>query len=87
MAEHDMIRLHFVTGARTFHLSAFGLSWPPPERLVVTDDGSLREATTDDAFVLKRVSMSQFTDEEIAQMPGVVRGAEYRYVDKEGRDA
>lgn len=77
------IRLFLVAGTYTFDLAQFGLTWPPPERIILIEDGQLREATDEDnpAFVLHRTSMSQLTDEQIATMSHVMRGAEYHYAE------
>jgi hypothetical protein len=80
--DDDMIRLNLSVGSPTIPLVRLGLSWPPPERLYLGDGGAIREATPDDdeRYVLRRVSMSQFTDEQRASMTHVFRGAEYEYV-------
>jgi len=65
---------------RTF---AFMGEWPPPESLVLVAVGDepvgARPATADDSptTVFHRVSCSEITDEEIASMSHVARGALY----------
>ncbi len=76
----DMVRLNLTIGVQTIPCKALGFKWPPPERIYL-DKTSVREATDSDSstFVLHRVSISQITDEDRAEMSHVVRGAEYDY--------
>lgn len=77
--ENDSLVLNFVTGRRVIPLKAVGLEWPPPER-VMLGDGGIREATSEDDehYTMVRVRMSQL-DEQAADHPNVMRGAEYEY--------
>jgi hypothetical protein len=58
-----------------------GLEWPPPERLYLTKEGKIKEATPeiDEDLILVRVRYSQLSD-EVAKHPNIARGAEYRYL-------
>jgi len=75
-------------GSVNVKISKLWISWPPPEFLVMTEEGEVREATKDDDknHLLYRVRMSKLTDEQIDKCPDVARGAEYKYVQsaKEG---
>lgn len=65
----DFIRLPTaIAGDITVPLVKLGLEWPPPQE--VNFHGLL----------YRRVRMSQLTDEQVADMTHVVRGAEYEYV-------
>ena len=83
MAEHDHILLNMVHfGPQRVFLEDLEFDWPPPERLYM--DGGTKELRAavdgdDREFVFKRISMSQLTDDQIAQCPNVARGAEYIY--------
>ena len=78
--DDDFVRLHFVLGTFNFACVKIGLGWPPPEQLVVSDEG-FRGATAydDPAVVMTRMCMSAITDGEREGMSHVARGAEYRY--------
>lgn len=80
--DDDIIRLNLSVGTPTIPLMTVGLEWPPPEHVYLSADSTIREAEPDDErqYVLRRVSMSQITDEQRAEMTHVVRGAEYEYV-------
>lgn len=80
--DDDMVRLNLHAGTPTIPLVAIGLEWPPPEHIYLDADSTIREATPDDdgRFVMRRLSMSQITDEQRSEMTHVVRGAEYEYV-------
>ncbi len=83
MAESDFIRLNLeFLGQRNIRLSAVGLSWPPPARIMILEDGLLREATGDDpaCHVMRCIRLSQLTDEQIEGCDGIARGAEYEYL-------
>jgi len=82
--DHDMIRLNLEIGPQTLPLKSIGLEWPPPERLVFCgpgEPGVFREArdSDDPERVFRRRSYSQLTDEQMAGMTHVIRGAEYTY--------
>ncbi len=83
MAADDFIRLntHFI-GQRTISLDKVGLTWPPPERIIVDIDACVvREPVDGDDpdFIMKRTRMSELTDEQMKKCPNVCRGAEYHY--------
>ncbi len=89
MAEHDhiVLQLEFFGRIRLL-LTDVGLTWPPPEMLVF-EEGTVREPGPDDPRedLLERHRMSQLTDEQMTKLPGIARGAEYRYlVGPEGDD-
>ena len=80
--DDDFARLHLMHfGTPNITLKDLDLEWPPPEILVMSDDG-IREATKDDdrSFMLERISMSSITDEQREGMTNVARGAEYLYL-------
>ncbi len=84
MANHDHILLNMVMmGPQRIFLEDLELiDWPPPARIYMDDKSKLlREAVDgdDSAFVFKRISMSNLTDEQMESCPGVARGAEYVY--------
>lgn len=85
MATNDLVRLELSIGTRTLRCSEVGLTWPPPERLIINMEDLngplLREPTDDDPpqHILRRVSMSALSDEEAERMDHVARGAVYRY--------
>lgn len=77
----DSIRVVLETGARIIPCEAVGLTWPPPERLVI-ENGAMRIANHDDdgsPFVLVRSSMSIITDEQRLENENVARCAIYEY--------
>jgi len=81
--QDDFILLHLrYFGTRPLPLEDLGLEWPPPE-FIVFDGENMREAIATDARaeMWHRERFSQITDEQIATMDHVVRGAEYRYVE------
>ena len=85
--ESDFLRLNTACmGALNIRLNKLGLDWPPPEFIVMDDEGIIRKANEKDKrdFILERVSMSKITDEQIATMDHVARGAEYKYLDSGG---
>lgn len=79
--DDDSVRLNFVVGPVVIPCTKLGLEWPPPERLYISDEADIREATNDDdpRYVMRRVSYSQISDEDRAEMTHVFRGAEYEY--------
>jgi hypothetical protein len=78
----QFIRIYPSSDPRAMNL-AFKGEWPPPEKMVlIAVDGTpvgARPATDDDlpSTVLHRVSCSEITDDEIASMSHVARGALY----------
>lgn len=80
----DFLRLNLDTGSINLPLKEFGLEWPPPQKLYVDYDGTLREAKKTDiqAYVMVQIRCSEITDEERAEKTHVVRGAEYEYLQK-----
>lgn len=83
MAESDFIRLNLeFLGEWNIRLSAVGLSWPPPARIMILEDGGLREATDadDQCHVMRCIRLSHLTDEQIEGWHGIARGAEYEYL-------
>jgi hypothetical protein len=78
--EDDMIVLHTETcGTIRVTCKKVGIDWPPPIYLAFDDKGRLTDALPVDGphLLFKRVNMSQITDEQIASMSHVCRGAEY----------
>lgn len=59
-----------IGGVRT-SLQSLGLEWPPPAFMRINNHGELP-----DLFV-KRLRLSEITDEERAEMTHVCRGAQY----------
>ena len=83
--QDDFLRIHTeYFGSLTLRINKLGLSWPPPQ-FVVMDGSDIRQATDKDdrANIFERVSMSQITDDQIRNMTHVARGAEYKYVERE----
>ena len=90
MASSDFIRVHMMVGTVNIALEALPeLAWPPPEYIYSTADGRfepMTRAEIDDCgrqkleFVLKRMTMSALSDEDMEQLPNIARGAEYRYL-------
>ena len=81
--QDDFVLLHMrYFGPKRLPLESLGLQWPPPE-FMVFDGEKMREATATDerSKMFHRERYSQITDEQIAGMDCVVRGAEYRYVE------
>lgn len=72
----DFVRLFMVTGSHTVPCKAFGLEWPPPETITHLNGVELPAPMT-------RRQMSVITDEQMAKMTNVARGAVYRYEDDE----
>ena len=64
-----------------FFVKDIELDWPPPERITLTSTGIPRAATEDDMpeIVMVRFEMSEISDERMAEVPGIGRGASYRY--------
>ena len=81
MADNDFVRLNLTIGSVNIPLNKVGLSWPPPERLIMVEGDVVREATDDDdpELVLTRIRMSEIPDDVAAGSDRVARGAEYRY--------
>ncbi len=65
MSDYDFLEFHFQGGIRRYKASDLKQSWPPPEFMDVQ------------GFQFKRVSYSKITDEQIAGMDHVARGAMY----------
>lgn len=82
--ESDFVKIPFrCHQSLMIRIEKLGLSWPPPEFLVITKD-AIREATKDDARkeLLVRTRMSTITNEQIVLMNGIARGAEYKFVEE-----
>ncbi len=82
MASSDHILLNMSIGPVRIFFEDLGFDWPPPERIFMDDlTHKLREATEGDkaAFIFKRISMSQLTDEQMLTCTYIARGAEYVY--------
>lgn len=79
--DDDFVRINLGVGTFNLRLRDVGLEWPPPERAIIDKDGTFREATDGDPsfLVMVRITMSQITDEQRAEMTHVARGAEYLY--------
>jgi len=81
----DFVRLHTVImGTINVPMGAIGLEWPPPEFIVLGEGGTARAAADDDPpeAIMRRVRMSEITDEQRRNWSRVARGAEYTYVRK-----
>lgn len=79
----DFIRIRSDSvGEVNLTLDSLGLSWPPPERLVIDSGGKIRAANDDDdpCFMMERVSMSALTDADMETAEHLARGALYTYV-------
>jgi hypothetical protein len=78
--EADLLVLHLPFGGiiRTTCKSA-GVEWPPPMYLAIDGQAHITDALPVEGphLLLKRVNMSKITDEQIATMSHVCRGAEY----------
>lgn len=61
----------FVCGGMRATLKSLGLTWPPPEFIIVKNRGELPDT------YLRRVSYSAITDKQRADMSHVCRGAQY----------
>lgn len=87
--EDDFVRLHLaIIGTLNLPLRECGLTWPPPERIVLNDrwrrggeEPMVRLPDGSDPLdvVLVRTRMSAITDEQRTRMSRVCRGAEYQY--------
>jgi hypothetical protein len=67
--DDDFVRLPtLVAGDVNIPLVKLGLEWPPPEEVNFM------------GLLYRRIRMSQFTDEQIAGMDHMARGAEYEFV-------
>lgn len=77
----DFVRLRLMVGQQNIPLQVLGLEWPPPERLTILDGGGVRGAVESDPaeHIMKRIRMSEITDEQREGMTHVARGAEYLY--------
>ena len=87
----DFIRLNLTVQTVNIKLEVLNLEWPPPEYIHVQNGGAfagLTQAEVDDIdadelpHVMVRTSYSSITDEQIAEMSHVARGAEYHYLVK-----
>ena len=66
--DDDFVRIGMVNAT----LKSLGLEWPPPPFIEINNHGELSN------LLVKRVRMSEITDEQRAKMTRVSRGAEYR---------
>ena len=66
--DDDFVRIGMVNAT----LKSLGLEWPPPPFIEINNHGELPN------LLVKRVRMSEITDEQRAKMTRVSRGAEYR---------
>ncbi len=81
-ADHILINMISFGRQRIFLENLEAIDWPPPERIYMDDETKLLRASVEGdepAFIFKRISISQLTDEQIAKCPGIARGAEYVY--------
>lgn len=74
MFDTDFVRLFMDTGTYTIPCKELGLEWPPPETITQLNGVELGAPMT-------RRQMSVITDEQMAKMTNVARGAVYRYED------
>jgi hypothetical protein len=65
--DDDFVRIGMVNAT----LKSLGLDWPPPPFIEVNNHGELPN------LFLKRVRLSEITDEQRSGMTRVARGAEY----------
>lgn len=88
---NDFIRLNLTIDATNISLDAMNMKWPPPPFIHLLESGGFMGMTEEEAnrlhpsenqFVMVRTSYSAITDEQIAEMPNVARGAEYHYMEK-----
>ena len=78
--DDDFLQLSLLVRTFRVTLVKVGLNWPPPERILLNDYGIQAATETDPPeLVLRRVSMSQITDEQRQDMTHVARGALYEY--------
>lgn len=70
---HDFIRVEAADGSVSQVLLPDGFDWPPPEHLEC-------ETSSGQRIFVRRISMSEITDEQIATITHVARGALYREV-------
>ena len=77
----DFLQLNLDIGPIHISCDKAGLEWPPPERLYLTKEGEIKEATPDthEDLLLVRVRYSKLPD-EVAKHPNIARGAEYQYL-------
>lgn len=66
--DDDFLRIGMVNAT----LKSLGIEWPPPPFIRINNHGELPD------LLVKRVSCSEISDEDRAQMTHVARGAEYR---------
>ncbi len=80
-SDTDFVRLHLLIGVTDIPCHKLGFDWPPPEKIFFPIGEPPREAFPGDeeTFTLVQVRMSQLPD-EVAKLPYIARGAEYRYV-------
>lgn len=60
-----------LAGSIRTSLKSLGMEWPPPPFICVNNHGAMPD------LYLRRVSMSEITDEQRAEMTHVARGAKY----------
>ncbi len=87
----DFMRLNLESQVVNIRLEVLGMSWPPPAYIHLVGAGAFLAKSEEDLgyiapeelkYVLKRTSYSEITDEQIANMSHVARGAEYHYLVK-----
>lgn len=69
--DDDFCRFEFPDGAKNITCKTIGLTWPPPEKVMVSK------------VKFKMESRSQLSDEVRKGMTHVARGAKYNLVDTE----
>lgn len=65
--DDDFLRIGMVTAT----LKSLGITWPPPLFIEINNHGELPN------LLVKRMSMSEITDEQRSRMTHVARGAMY----------
>lgn len=80
--EGDFIRVHLVLCPVDIKCRRIGFDWPPPERIYVGTNGTIREALEgdDEKYILECTNKSSLSDEDVGDSQHIVRGAEYRYL-------
>lgn len=66
--DDDFVRFQMDLGRLDVSIKSLNLDWPPPTQIIYH------------GVVFERVSMSQLTDEQRAEMNQLCRGAEYQVI-------
>lgn len=81
---NDVVRINLELRTLTLPMRTLNLDWPPPEYLYLTSNGTIRELEPDDEplHTLRRVKMSELSEEVARGSEHLARGAEYHYLEK-----